>query len=294
MGYKPQISYEVKNASVPLSSHIDNLVLGADTAETYTIPTEGRYAVVSGTGGFWMKRDTEALASTGVGPGWTVANQPANDGVTVVSTAAGDTTQTVTIIGTTNGTDTVVVEDVALNGVVDADTVKVDWGKILAIKIDAATTGDVELSETSGGAAIVTISAGATSSGVVSYTPTVTQPGGLVQLVADGASTKQIGIKGTNAAGTTIYDSQALTGTTAVLSNSTFATVTEIYTGDLENTVDVTPTVGVASVPAADETDGYGSLYVPSGTSQLVAGGKKLSFCRPAGTATTISVSVYS
>jgi hypothetical protein len=66
----------------------------------------------------------------------------------------------------------------------------------------------------------------------------------LVDLVAAGASTKVVGIKGTNTAGEVIYDAQALNGTTKVQSNLVFDTVTELYYGDLANgtVVTVTPT----------------------------------------------------
>jgi len=162
------------------------------------------------------------------------ANQPANDGVTVVSDNAGDTTQTVTIIGTTNGTDTVVVETIALNGVVAVNSVKVDWGIILAVKLSAACAGTVTVSETSGGLAITTIAAAATSKGV--DTGSISCWNRIPYVVASGASTKQIGLKGTDSAGATIYDSQALTGATSLLMNSAFVTVTEYYVGDLEST----------------------------------------------------------
>ena len=174
---------------------------------------------------------TDQASGTGAGAAFT--NQPNNDGVTVVSDNAGDTA-TVTIIGTTTGTDTVVVEPIVLNGVVPVNSAKVNWGQILAVK-KTATTGTVTVSETSGGLAIVAMFgidelAGVTvmgGSGEDAWNRTV-------YLNSDGATTRQVGIKGTDSAGATIYDSQALTGTTPVLSNSAFVVVTELYIGDLE------------------------------------------------------------
>ena len=281
----------VTTGSVPAARLVDNIVLGADTAESYTVPSGCNYIVASGTDGFWYKVGVASLGSTGVGTAFT--NQPANDGVEIVSDDAGDTTQTITIIGTTVSTDTVVVEEVALDGTNAVSTTKTDWGVILAVKLDASAGGTVTVREASGNATITTLTTGTLSKGVVEITDS-SGVGGLVQFVASGATTKQIGIQGTNASGTTIYDSQALSGTTAVYSNSVFASVTEVYVGDLENSVSVTVTVGAATVPAADNTDGYGSFYVPSGIEVRVEQGVAISFCRVASTANTISIARYS
>lgn len=164
-------------------------------------------------------------------------NQPANDTVTVVSAGAGDTTQTITIIGTTNGADTVVVEEVALNGAVPVDTVKADWGVILAVIKDVATAGTVTITEKSGGLTITTLPAATLSKGMDAVTGTSVATYNVKPVIkCSGASTKQIGLIGTDAAGATIYDSQALNGTTDVTMNTSFRTVTYQLTGDLEAT----------------------------------------------------------
>jgi hypothetical protein len=177
---------------------------------------------------------TDQATTSAAGSAFT--NQPANDGIEVLSASAADTTQTVTIIGTTNGTDTVVVETVTLTGTTPVSTVKTDWGVVLAVKKSAATTGTVTVREAS---ADLTITAGLTSAVLSVGVNTVTNTAAFnraVSMVGSGATTKQIGVGGTNTAGTTIYDSKALNGTTAVTGNSSFLTVTEIYTGDLEAT----------------------------------------------------------
>lgn len=184
------------------------------------------------------------IKTTGVGLAFT--NQPANDGVEIVSANAGDTTQTTTIIGTTTGTDTVVVETVALNGTTVVSTVKTDWGVILAVKLSASCAGTVTWREASGNATITTATTGVLSKGVETVAAGTARQAYNVAptAVADGASTKQIGIQGTNSAGTVIYSSKALNGTTAVTFGAAFRTVTEVYTGDIENTVTATVKVG--------------------------------------------------
>ena len=169
-------------------------------------------------------------------------NQPANDGLEVISDAAGDTTQTITIVGTTQGTDTVVVETVTLNGTTQVVTTKTDWGFILAAWVASGTltaASTVTIREASGNAAVTTLTPSVTSRGVNTVTST-SYYNRLVNLVGSGATTKVIGLKGTDDDGNTIYDAQALAGAVQVQSNSYFQTVTAIYTGDLENSVTVT------------------------------------------------------
>lgn len=185
--------------------------------------------------------DSVGTASTSA-VGSAFGNQPANDGLEIVSDAAGDTTQTITIIGTTTSTDTVVVESIALNGTTPVSTVKTDWGQILAVKLDASCAGTITVREASGNATVTTLATTVLSKGVNTITST-SYYNRLVNIVASGSSTKQIGIQGTDEDGNVIYDSQAIAGTTEVQSNSSFTTVTELYTGDLESnrTVTITP-----------------------------------------------------
>lgn len=193
------------------------------------------------------------------------ANQPANDGVEVLSSDNDDVSD-VTIIGTTTGTDTVVVEVVTLTGTTPAASVKTDWGVILAVKKEV-TEGDITVQEASAGADIVVLPAAETSAGVETVGESAFNVAPTV--VASDTTTKQIGMAGTNSAGTTIYDSQALNNTTAVTMNSAFRTITELYTGDLE----ATRTVNVAL--GAEEDDdlkvGRAQENQPDATSKFYA-----------------------
>ena len=176
------------------------------------------------------------IKTTAVGSAF--GNQPANDIVQVKSSSAGDTTQIVTLIGTTNAVNTVVVQNVALNGTNAVDSAKADWGKILAVKLSAACAGTITIQKKTGPATIITIAPAGLSAGVNVVAAGVAQNAynAIPQVVSDGATTKQVGIQGTDSTGAVIYDSVALNGTTAVPFNSAFRTVTEVYTGDVENT----------------------------------------------------------
>lgn len=229
-------SYDVINDVIELIEFPDNsYLIGGSVVADKEYDTGGSAARLA----LVLDNGETSTYTTAVGSAF--ANQPANDSVSVHSTDAADTTQIVTVIGTTNGTDTVVTEDIALNGTNVVDSVKLDWGIILAFKLSAAGAGTVALEENSGNADIKTLAAGGLSSGVNSVTSTEQDfNDALVRLVASEASTKQIGLKGTDTDGSTIYDSQALSGTTQVLSNSRFVTVTEVYTGDLAATTTAT------------------------------------------------------
>jgi hypothetical protein len=214
---------------------------------------------------------TDQATTSAVGSAF--GNQPSNDGVEVLSSNAGDTTQTVTIIGTTTGTDTVVLETVTLTGTTFVATVKTNWGVILAVKKSATTLGTVTVRKATGDA---TITAGLTAAVLSVGVNTVTNTAAYaraVSMAGSGATTKTIGIQGTNTSGTVIYDSKALSGTTAVTSNSSFLTVTEIYTGDLEATRTVTLTTngGWTLVGGSGQTLSFDSLtgsltFAPTGT----------------------------
>lgn len=203
---------------------------------------------------------TGTSTTSAVGSAFT--NQTANEKVELVSDAAGDTTQKVTVVGINNGTDAVTVEEITLNGTTPVESTYATFGVILACWVSSGTltaASTVTVRETSGNATITTLTPSITSRGVNTVTST-SYYNRLVNIVASGTTTKQIGLKGTDDDGTVIYDSQALAGATQVQSNSYFQTVTEIYTGDLESnrTVTISPSEQVlvsassafSSVPA--------------------------------------------
>lgn len=108
------------------------------------------------------------------------ANQPNNDGLEVVSSNAGDTTQTLTCVGTTTGTGTAFFETVTLNGTTQVTFNKTDWGNIHLCVLSATALGTVTIREASANATIATISAGDLHAAsahltwirLVDYTPT--------------------------------------------------------------------------------------------------------------------------
>lgn len=182
-----------------------------------------------------------------VSAGGNFGNQPANDAVEVASSSSADTTQTVTIIGTTNGGNTVVVQTVALNGTTAVASAKTDWGEVLAVKLSAACAGTVTIREASGDLAITTITTGNLSAGVQTVTE-VDQGAFNVAPVAaaGGSSVKKLGVQYVTAAGATAYQALTLTGTSDAAFPTAALLVTEVYVGDVATATATTVKVGAA------------------------------------------------
>ncbi|HOT37867.1 MAG TPA: hypothetical protein PLT86_14490, partial [Candidatus Latescibacteria bacterium] len=86
-------------------------------------------------------------------------NQPGNDGLHLVSSSAGDTTQTALIVGTDQA-DALQYETVALNGTTPVNSTNTDWKMIHTVTLSAACAGVVTVQEASGDQTIVTIPVG--------------------------------------------------------------------------------------------------------------------------------------
>lgn len=253
-------SYDVVGDKIQLLQFPDNCrLIAASVVSDKEFDTGGSALRL----GLVLDAGTESTTTTAAGAAFT--NQPANDGIEIVSSAAADVSLDVTIVGTTQGTDTVVVETIATDasdGTTQAATVKTDWGVILAAWMPVAPTGTITIREASANGAITTLTPTILSRGVNSVASAQQAFGDAkAELVASGTSTKQIGIKGTDSDGTVIYDSQALTDTTKVLSNSRFQTVTEIYSGDLEATR--TATVASTNPLLVTDSQAFTGLPIP-------------------------------
>ncbi len=203
-------------------------------------------ALKCGSGGKATQLVDSALAGTTIedNVGLAFTNQPANDGVEILSDSASDV-QVATVYGTTTGTDTVVTEAITLTGTSAVSTVKTDWGVILAVKVASAAVGTITFREASANQTITTIAPAATSKGLIAVTAGQEKAYNVAPTaVGNGASTKQIGLLGTDEDDAVLTDSQALTGTVPVVMNDTFKTVTHLMVGDVESGVTVTVKVG--------------------------------------------------
>lgn len=204
-------------------------------------PIVGGQRVKVGTSGKGIAFIDSSLINTEIasfdGAGFT--NQPANDGVTAVSTSATDTTQTLTVYGVDNS-GVFKTEELALNGDTDVDSSTVtDWSSIVAVELDAVCAGDVELSETSGGLEIITLSAGDTSAGFETITDGYAY-NKKATVVADGASTGEMVVYHEATDGATATTMVAtLNGTSEVALGTASYKITQVLTGGVASGVNV-------------------------------------------------------
>lgn len=190
--------------------------------------------------GYVGKAQTAQVSLLDATAGGNFANQPANDGIEIVSSAAGDTTQTITLYGTLNGAATVLVtETLTLTGATQVVSSHTDWGALLAARLSAVTAGNVTIREASGNATIIAITAGNLTAGIAAATSS--QAYGLIpRHDASGATTDPICVVGTGVDGAALTSIDTLNGATEEDHGTTpFATVTEIYLGALASTVNV-------------------------------------------------------
>jgi hypothetical protein len=103
------------------------------------------------------------------------SNQPANQGVELISNNVGDVGKC-TVIGTTFGTNNIVLETVQLNALTAVPTVKTDWGNILGVMLCNAdgtscvqAIGTVTCRRANDDAAICTVAASKLSTGLIAF-----------------------------------------------------------------------------------------------------------------------------
>jgi hypothetical protein len=114
----------------------------------------------------------DAVVLTGTA-GAAFSNQPLNDQIQLVSNNTGDK-QVVRVYGTTFRTNTVVVEDITLNGTTAVLSIKTDWDYMLGMEIysGAAVSGTIKMQKVTGTVDMTnaTIGAGTTQKGVTNAT----------------------------------------------------------------------------------------------------------------------------
>jgi hypothetical protein len=167
-------------------------------------------------------------------------NQPANDGIEIVSSDNTDLTQTITLYGVITGAlTTLVTEVITITGTTQAVSTHTDWATLLGARLSAACAGTITIREASANQTITTIAPASLTAGI--HAGTSTQAYGLVpRRDGSGASTKTIGCKGIGIDGTTKYTAAAMDGTTeGDFGTTPYGTVIEWYLGGLEAGVNV-------------------------------------------------------
>lgn len=290
------VDREAGNLAYQISEYNDVIELDSAEPQTYTVPAGADNILINpvdqsdGTAStIYYSVGTNDIGSAITGSGF--SSQPANDGVEIVSDDAGDTTQSITVWYTRNGAgDTVSSETVALTGTTPVALTDTDVALVLGVELDASCDGTVTVREASGNVTITTLATTVLTSGVTDITDT-DAGGSYIRMVGSDTTTKQIGLVGTSIADAAQLDSQALTNTTTVLSNSRFNTITKVLHGDLESNRTVTLTALTAFVPTEDITNGAAPAPINGPSVWKTAGGKTISFIR-ADSAATVNVCI--
>lgn len=191
--------------------------------------------------GYVGKAQTAQATLVNAKAGGNFGNQPANDGIEVVSDSTSDTTQTVTLYGLRNGAlTTLVTETLSLNGTNVVSSAITDWYTLCGVRLSAACAGTVTIREASGNAAITTISADSLTAGI--ETAASSNAYGLI-LRHDASDTSTVAVVavGTGIDGAALSVVDTLNSTTEEDHGTTpFGTVTEFYIGAVASTVNVT------------------------------------------------------
>jgi hypothetical protein len=166
--------------------------------------------------------DTELTTSTPVG-------LPA--GLEAVSSAAGDTTQSLTIYGLVGTTAT--QETIALNGTTIVPTTILLWDKVLGASLDAAAAGTITLRVAGAGATALTLAPAVLTRGVVLTTNTPVS--GVLTVSIDVDTAVDVAVFGLAPNGTLAGERFDMTTgfTTPVVGAVTFREITVIALGDV-------------------------------------------------------------
>lgn len=164
-----------------------------------------------------------------VGQDTAVVQAPGGSALEVVSSNAGDTTQTVTVYGL-NAANAPTIATVTLNGLTSV-ALPGTWNLVTAIVLSGAALGTVTLRIGGAGATVVTLTAGQTNKGRVALDIPVT---GALTVEADGATTRRVVYRGLTAAGAPLAEALTLTGTTPVTFSGAFAKFTSVEVLNVE------------------------------------------------------------
>jgi hypothetical protein len=172
-------------------------------------------------------------------------NQPEDDAIEVLSSVEeADVNKTVTIYGTTHGGTVIVSETIALDDTdarVVVESVKQNWGTILAIVSNDAHAGTLTVRKKTGAGTIGTLATGTASSGIKAVAAAnVRGFNAIPTCVASGASTKICGLVGTGINGAALMQAAQLNGATPVAFGTAFRTITHVLVGDVETARQVT------------------------------------------------------
>lgn len=171
--------------------------------------------------------------------------------IEVVSTAAGDTTQRVTVYGL-DGSGDPISESFDLNGVTPVVST-LTFTTVLGCRMDAAAVGTVTVDASGGGATILTMAPAALVAGMVEAVAMFVAAG-TISSVAAAAESGDLILVGTNTVGATTLEKITMNGTTPVVSTGSWTKITGIVLGDIAAASTLTFTANALLSTAAVHT----------------------------------------
>ena len=205
----------------------------------------------------WSRIDAIALGYVAAARAVSINGQQFNYGdiVNVVSSNAGDTTQTVTVYGLDN-TGAVQSEVLTLNGTsLVAGTAT--WRRVYGVLLSAVTLGTVTVTSMEsvtgvGELTLFTWNGASSISQGLKLVDNVSVADTTVDVVADSTTTRPILLIGLDAEGQPQIEAITLTSTTPVTSSSDWSEITAIGIGHLENARTITVSGTTADLPLDD------------------------------------------
>lgn len=169
------------------------------------------------------------------------ADIPAPGVLDVVSSAAGDTTQSITVYGL-NGANQPIQETIALNGTTNVQGTTA-FASVLAVRLSAATVGTVTVSDFPVTTTLFTLAPAVLTRGLVATTNT--PAAGVATVSIDVDTAVDVVIRGTNAAGAPVSERFDMTtgNTTPVVGTVAFASITDILLGDVAGARTITVSI---------------------------------------------------
>lgn len=168
------------------------------------------------------------------------------DQMEAVSSAAGDTTQTLTIYGIAGGV--AVQETITLNGTTAVPTTTANWTKILGAVLSAAAVGTVTVRVEGGGATALTLAPAVLTRGVVQVTNGSAE--GVVTTSIDVDTAIDVALFGLDASGVAVGEEFDMTtgNTTPVVGTQVFSEVQVIALGEAAGARTITISLNAANV----------------------------------------------
>lgn len=192
--------------------------------------------------------------------------------VRVVSASAADTTQQVVVYGL-DASNAAQRETINLNGTSTVDGL-LSFSKVYGARVVGTTAGIVTLSDAVIPTTILTIAAGTNTESGLAVCAAVYVGAGVLNVVADGATTKNLILIGKSTTGAIQMEKLTLTGATSVAGVATWSEIEFIALGDVEAARTLTFSGEAArTVPATQDTLQKVSDYFSARYSAAATGG---------------------